>query len=406
MIAKIVPGTNFKGAIDYITDIFGKDKQKKGARIICHSDGIPPGADNRTMGILLDSYARKGDHNIGDPVRHFILSFSKYDAPKLTDELMSRIFQEFLSRMGYKNTEFLAARHQSRKNPHLHGITLRIDRDGNVISDAFEIDKANRIALELTKKYGLHISSGKVDVSRDKLRGRDKAKYKIYDAVSVAMKNTDTWDKFYEALEKQDVQMKFHINNVTGKLLGISFSTDGFSFGGKNVDRSMTLAKLEEHFGKLNEIVHENVHDFYEDNWEEYIEALPYDKRSSVMKNLYKPFVDFFPNGVPELKLPGVILSLGNAFYDDRITDGDIIPSKDGNSDFVPLQLLLFIILDNYQPQLSLGGGGSSQSSGWGKKDDEDERWKFRFRFNMGILKGRVAGAKRKPKQHKYSLRG
>lgn len=403
MIAKIVPGTNFKGAIDYITDIFGKDKQKKGARIICHSDGIPPGADNKTMGILLDSYARKGDHNIGDPVRHFILSFSKYDAPKLTDELMSRIFQEFLSRMGYKNTEFQAARHQSRKNPHLHGITLRIDRDGNVISDAFEIDKANRIALELTKKYGLHISSGKIDVSRDRLRGRDKAKYKIYDAVSAAMKNTDTWDKFYEALEKEDIQMKFHINNVTGKLLGISFSTDGFSFGGKSIDRSMTLAKLEEHFGKLNEIVHENVHDFYEDNWEEYIEALPYDKRSSAMK-LYKPFVDFFPNGVPELKLPNVRLSLGNAFYDDRITDGDIIPSKDGNSDFVPLQLLLFIILDNYHPQLSLGGGGTSQSSGWGKKDDEDERWKFRFRFNMGILKGRVAGQK-KPKQHKYSLR-
>ncbi|MBQ0047197.1 MAG: hypothetical protein KBT33_06740, partial [Prevotellaceae bacterium] len=76
----------------------------------------------------------------------------------------------------------------------------------------------------------------------------------------------------------------------------------------------------------------------------------------------------------------------------------------DGNSDFVPLQLLLFIILDNYQPQLSLCGGGSSQSSGWGKKDDEDERWKFRFRFNMGILKGRVAGQK-KPKQHKYALR-
>ena len=404
MIAKIVPGKNFKGAIDYITDIFGKDKQKKGARIICHSDGIPPGADNRTMGILLDSYARKGDHNIGDPVRHFILSFSKYDAPKLTDALMSQIFQEFLSRMGYKNTEFLASRHQSKKNPHLHGITLRIDRDGNVISDAFEIDKANRIALELTKKYGLHISSGKVDVSRDRLRGMDKAKYKIYDAVSAAMKNTDTWDKFYEALEKQDVQMKFHINNVTGKLLGISFSTDGFSFGGKTVDRSMTLTKLEEHFGKLNEIVHENVHDYYENNWEEYIEALPYDKRSSVMKNLYKPFVDFFPNGVPELKLPDVRLSLGNAFYDDRITDGDIIPSKDGNSDFVPLQLLLFIILDNYQPQLSLCGSGSSQSSGWGKKDDEDERWKFRFRFNMGILKGRVAGQK-KPKQHKYSLR-
>lgn len=402
MIAKIVPGKNFKGAIDYITDIFGKDKQKKGAHIICHSDGIPPGADNRTMGILLDSYARKGDHNIREPVRHFILSFSRQDAPKLTDEFMSRILQEFLSRMGYENSEFVAARHRSVKNPHLHCITLRIDRDGNVVSDSHEKDKANRIALELTKKYGLHISSGKVDVSRDRLRGKDKAKYKIYDAVSAAMKTTDTWDKFYEALEKQDIQMKFHINNVTGKLLGISFSTDGFSFSGKQVDRSMTLAKLEEHFGKLNEIVHENVRNHYEAKRQIYLSSLP-DNQYFTASRLIKTFDGIFPDGLPQWKLPNVRSSLGSILYDKSVEDGDIVPSKNGESDFVPIGLLLAILLDNYQPQLSVGGGGSSQSSGWGKKDDEDERWKFRF--NMGILKGRVAGSKKKPKQHKYSLR-
>lgn len=59
MVAKIVKGQNFKGAIDYITDIYGKDKQKKGARLIYHSSGIPPNADNRMMAMLMDSYARK-----------------------------------------------------------------------------------------------------------------------------------------------------------------------------------------------------------------------------------------------------------------------------------------------------------------------------------------------------------
>lgn len=29
MVAKIVKGQNFKGAIDYITDIYGKDKQRR-----------------------------------------------------------------------------------------------------------------------------------------------------------------------------------------------------------------------------------------------------------------------------------------------------------------------------------------------------------------------------------------
>lgn len=56
----------------------------------------------------------------------------------------------------------------------------------------------------------------------------------------------------------------------------------------------------------------------------------------------------------------------------------------------IRLRPLLFIILDNYQPQLSLCNGGTSQSFEWGKKYDVDERWKFCFRFNMGILKGRV----------------
>lgn len=99
MVAKIVKGQNFKGAIDYITDIYGKDKQKKGARLIYHSSGIPPNADNRMMAMLMDSYARKGDHNLGEPVRHFILSFSRWDSPKLTDELMTRIWLEFLTRV-------------------------------------------------------------------------------------------------------------------------------------------------------------------------------------------------------------------------------------------------------------------------------------------------------------------
>jgi len=391
MIAKIVPGSNFKGAIDYITDIYGKDKQKKGARIICHSAGIPPDADNKTMGLLLDAYARKGGHNLDEPVRHFILSFSKWDAQKLTDEFMSHIFQEFLFRMGYKNTEFVAARHQSKKNPHLHGITLRIDRDGNVVSDSFEEDRARRIALELTKKYGLHISSGKVDVSRDRLRGKDKAKYKIYDAVCAAMKKTDTWNAFESELKEDEISMKFHVNNVTGKLLGISFSTDGFSFAGSKVDKTLTLAKLEGHFGKLEEIVHESVHDHYELKRDEYLHRLPNNEYFTALR-VIKPFEDLYPDGIPKWKLPDVRTSIGESLYDKLSEQGHVLPSKDDNSVFLPISVLLFVMLDNYQGQLSVGGGGESSKDK--KKDDEDERWKFRF--NMSVLKGRGSSKSKK----------
>lgn len=396
MVAKIVKGQNFKGAIDYITDIYGKDKQKKGARLIYHSSGIPPNADNRMMAMLMDSYARKGDHNLGEPVRHFILSFSRWDSPKLTDELMTRIWLEFLTRMGYKDTENILARHKSAKNPHMHGLTTRVDSKGNVVSDAFEEGRAARVALELTKKYGLHISSGKVDVSRDRLRGKDKAKYKIYDAICAAKEKTENWKGFEDELAKDDIKMKLHVNNVTGKILGVSFSTDGFSFSGRQIDKSMTLAKLSEKYGDFIEIVHENVREHYEEKREAYLHRLPMSEYFTALRTT-KTFDDIYPNGVPKLKLPNVRTAIGDSMYDKLVDQGDLIPSKDGNSDFVPLAVLLFVILTPYQPQSSVGGGGGGQSSGWGKKDDDDERWKFKF--NMSVLHSKSKKPQYKPKR-------
>ena len=360
MVAKIVKGQNFKGAIDYITDIYGKDKQKKGARLIYHSSGIPPNADNRMIAMLMDSYARKGDHNLGEPVRHFILSYSRWDSPKLTDELMTRIWLEFLTRMGYKDTENILARHKSAKNPHMHGLTTRVDSKGNVVSDSFEEGRAARVALELTQKYGLHISSGKVDVSRDRLRGKDKAKYKIYDAICAAKEKTENWKGFEDELAKDDIKMKLHVNNVTGKILGVSFSTDGFSFSGRQIDKSMTLAKLSEKYGDFIEIVHENVREHYEEKREAYLHSLPMSEYFTALRTT-KTFDDIYPNGVPKLKLPSVRTAIGDSMYDKLVEQGDLSPSKDGKSDFVPLAVLLFVILTPYQPQLSVGGGGGGQ---------------------------------------------
>ena len=398
MIAKIVPGKNFKGALDYITDIYGKDKQKKGARIICHSTGIPPNADNRLMAQCLDAYAHKGNHNLKDPVRHFMLSFSRYDAPKLTDDLMSRILCEFLSRMGYKNAEFVAARHQSVKNPHLHCITLRIDKEGKTISDSMEREKAQRIALELTKKYGLYISSGKVNVSRDRLHGMDKAKYNIYDILCEAREHTDNWLEFESYLDERGVSMKFHVNNVTGKLLGVSFSDGKYSFSGRQIDRSMTLSNLSEQYGDIREIVHESVHEYYDRAREEYLRRAPNNKYFTLLRTL-PTFDDLYPKGVPDIHLSSVKDAVDNIDYNELVRDGHIISSKDGKSEFMPLAILCAIILPPYQPQISMGGG-SGPGTGWrDKKDDDDEKWKFRV--NVCMLQNKMRGKGKKPVKRK-----
>ena len=190
--------------------------------------------------------------------------------------------------------------------------------------------------------------------------------------------------------------MKLHVNNVTGKILGVSFSTDGFSFSGRQIDKSMTLAKLSEKYGDFIEIVHENVREHYEEKREAYLHRLPMSEYFTALRTT-KTFDDIYPNGVPKLKLPNVRTAIGDSMYDKLVDQGDLIPSKDGNSDFVPLAVLLFVILTPYQPQLSVGGGGGGQSSGWGKKDDDDERWKFKF--NMSVLHSKSKKPQYKPKR-------
>ena len=58
-------------------------------------------------------------------------------------------------------------------------IINRIDNDGRRISDQNEKLRSTKVCMELTKKYGLYIASGKENVKRERLKGNDKTKYKV-----------------------------------------------------------------------------------------------------------------------------------------------------------------------------------------------------------------------------------
>nr|WP_270439246.1 relaxase/mobilization nuclease domain-containing protein [Candidatus Bacteroides intestinigallinarum] len=54
------------------------------------------------------------------PVGHISLDFSAQDQAKLFNKVMTRIAQDYMSRMEIVNTQYIIGRHYDKEHPHLH----------------------------------------------------------------------------------------------------------------------------------------------------------------------------------------------------------------------------------------------------------------------------------------------
>ena len=235
MIGKIKKGKSFGGCIRYVT---GKDN----AEIIA-SDGVLLGTNKE----MIDSFNYQSLLNpkIKQPLGHIALSFKPEDAPRLTDEFMTKIALEYMELMGIKNTQFLLVRHHNTDNPHCHLIYNRINYDGKVISSQNDF-KRNEIATKKLKdKYGLTYAEDKSKTNVKKLHDPERVKYEIHNAVKAALKRSRTWWDLGKQLQKQGIGMTFKINRRTGKNEGLSFTKDGYTFKASDVNRQFSYSKLD-----------------------------------------------------------------------------------------------------------------------------------------------------------------
>ena len=235
MIGKIKKGKSFGGCIRYV---MGKDDAK-----ILESDGVLLGTNKE----MIDSFNCQCLLNpkIKQPLGHIALSFKPEDAPRLTDEFMTKIALEYMELMGIKNTQFLLVRHRNTDNPHCHLIYNRINYDGKVISSQNDF-KRNEIATKKLKdKYGLTYAEDKSKTNVKKLHDPERVKYEIHNAVKAALKRSRTWWDLGKQLQKQGIGMTFKINRRTGKNEGVSFTKDGYTFKASDVNRQFSYSKLD-----------------------------------------------------------------------------------------------------------------------------------------------------------------
>ena len=169
MIAKIIKGADFGGVINYLLS-----KEERKVKVLA-SNNI--GFTDQNLCAHEFALQASMHPNVHKPVCHTILSFSANDAEQLTNDVMVKIANEYLAKMGYGDTQSLIVRHSDRQHPHLHICINRIGNDGKTISDRNEKYRSTKVCRELTERYGLTIGEGKKAVNRHRLRREDKLRY-------------------------------------------------------------------------------------------------------------------------------------------------------------------------------------------------------------------------------------
>ena len=251
MIAKIIKGTNFSGVVNYmLSKREGKVKALQAIGVHC---SLP---NDIAHDFNLQASMRP---NVHKPVCHTILSFSAHDSERLTEATMVKIANEYLHEMGYGDTQSLIVRHSDRQHPHLHICINRIGNDGKTISDCNEKYRSTKICRELTERYGLTLGEGKKAVNRHRLRGEDKLRYEIFDAIKTALLHSKNWKDFVADLERQGIATRFKTKGNTNVVQGIIFEKDGCSFSGSKIDRSCSFSRLNAEI-EQNSHIQEKIH--------------------------------------------------------------------------------------------------------------------------------------------------
>src|ERR1700755_1046231 len=176
MIGKVITGKSFGGCIRYVV-------QKHDA-IILDAAGIRIQEASQMINDF--NLQRKFNPDLGKAVGHIVLSWSVNDAAKLNDELMVTLAKEYLHKMKIRDTHSLVVKHNRREHPHIHIIYNRVDNNGKTISDNFQKQRNVHVTKELTLKHGFYLSPGKELVKRQALKGADKVKYELFDAIRSA----------------------------------------------------------------------------------------------------------------------------------------------------------------------------------------------------------------------------
>ena len=274
MIAYIICGSGFGGCVDYVTrrkleEKLCKEQSKqqkaderkyesnRGEDIIDHLSKdwklISSSGDIRIYEgrrAMADDIARPSRQRkpITDPVGHISLDFHPDDTPKMTDELMTEVAQDYMKKMGLTNTPYIVVRHYDKAHPHCHIVFSRVDYDGKILTQTTNFKKNERVCKALNLKHRLIQGKSKLNTDVSKLRGKEKVRYQLVrDIASIYITPSVTdWNSYVDLLRRNGITVREKIGK-SGRV-NLYYGVGKHEFWYKKLDPFLSRENLEQKF--------------------------------------------------------------------------------------------------------------------------------------------------------------
>lgn len=177
------------------------------------------------------------NENVKKTTGHIALSFSPLDREKLTDALKVRMAREYMERMGIVDTQWVLTEHFDTNAPHIHIAYNRVKFDGTVVDSKNERYRSQKIARELSEKYGL-TPAGEAERKRSSLHSEQQFYAQLREQALEALKYSLSFSEFEDELSARGIVLQ-KARHSDGKIYGLSYSIfDGaFAAKGSKLDR-------------------------------------------------------------------------------------------------------------------------------------------------------------------------
>ena len=241
MIAKMVKGRGFRGALEY--DL----QEGKSELLETNLSGQTPRTMAREFGEV-----RQLRPTLGKAVLHVALSIPPGE--HLTDDQWRAIGHRYLDEMGFNDNQYVITRHTDTDHEHIHILANRITFTGEVVSDSQDWKRQEALMRIIERDYGLTLVAPSQEAARKAptkgeieyaLRtGQASIKQRLQSLCDAAMQDCPSFTEYVERLEAVGVDLIPTVQLNGAKVSGLMYRLDDTLMKGSDLGKGYSPVGL------------------------------------------------------------------------------------------------------------------------------------------------------------------
>jgi len=190
------------------------------------------------------------------PVFHASLSVPQHE--QLSERDWRAIAQDYLTQMGFDNNQFVLVRHGDTEHDHVHAVANRVKVDGSYVPQRRDYLKSQEAIRGLEQAYGLEVTPSSWERKRHapsqneryqlERTGEPSVRQQLQAAIDAASQDRPPMAELVERLKADGIEAHVQFTR-TGKVRGITYEAQGWTFSGTKLGRAYTFPGLQQQRG-------------------------------------------------------------------------------------------------------------------------------------------------------------